>query len=107
MPDIELKLKWRRTWDDHDNDFSAFDERYKGGEVGRFYLHDSGPTKGQWFWYLTAYGRDLKRPGLDRGYVDSAREAGACVDPFRVHCVAPASDCSTFRIFVAIGIRKP
>ena len=80
VADADLNLKWRKTWDDVENDFSAFDPRYTLGEVGRIYQHGAGPTKGQWFWSLTASGAKLKRPAHDRGYANSAREAGALVE---------------------------
>lgn len=78
---IGLKLKWKKTWHDHDNDFVAIDKRMKGGTVGRIYNFENGPTAGKWFWTLTAHGRGLASfKGLSRGYADSAREAGAEVE---------------------------
>lgn len=78
---IELKLKWAKTWDDVENDFVAIDRRARGGTVGRIYAFDSGPTKGKWFWSLTVHGKGLAPlEGLDRGYANSAREAGAEVE---------------------------
>lgn len=53
----------------------------KGGAGGRIYLFVNGPTMGKWFWTVTAIGKGLAAPnGDDRGYADSAREAGAEVE---------------------------
>ncbi|WP_137935327.1 hypothetical protein [Mesorhizobium comanense] len=80
MP-TDLKLKWAKTWIDHENDFVAIDRRMKGGTVGRIYTFENGPTKGKWFWTLTAHGKGLAAAeGQTRGYAESAREAGAEVE---------------------------
>ncbi|WP_281435957.1 hypothetical protein [Oricola nitratireducens] len=35
--DIELKLRWRRTWSERDNDFACAAPEHRGS-VGRIYL---------------------------------------------------------------------
>jgi hypothetical protein len=81
LPDPDLKLKWRHTWPDADNDFVAIDRRMAhDGIVGRIYIFTDGPSKHQWFWSLTASGRMVRRPSEDRGYCNSPREAAAKVE---------------------------
>lgn len=78
---IDLKLKWATTWTDKENDFVAMDRRMKGGVVGRIYHFSEGPTKGKWFWSLTAAGKQLAPvEGQSRGHAYSAKEAAADVE---------------------------
>jgi hypothetical protein len=78
--DIELRLKWRHTWDDREDDFSAIAPSYSGC-VGRIYLNSGGPTDGLWFWSLTASGSDISRNvGKLSGYESSARLAARAVE---------------------------
>jgi hypothetical protein len=45
LPDPDLKLKWRHTWPDADNDFVAIETRMAhGGIVGRIYIFTAGPS---------------------------------------------------------------
>jgi hypothetical protein len=50
---ILLRLKWRKTWADEENDFVAVGP--DGGTIGRIYLRDTGGLlKGQWSWFYGA-----------------------------------------------------
>ena len=88
----DIKLKWRRTWSEIDNDFVAIDKRMKDGIVGRIYLFTDGPSKNQWFWALTASGRMIKLPSEDRGYCKYPREAAAKVEAAWFKSVAHLPD---------------
>ena len=77
---IPLRLRWRQTWLDRENDFAAEATAYKGS-VGRIYQHDHGPTAGKWFWAFNAFGDDISRNiGAVSGYADSARLAAKAVE---------------------------
>ena len=77
--EIELRLKWHKTWEDRENDFAAEAPAY--GLVGRIYVYTSGPSKGRWIWSLTAHGGDVSRNiGKLSGYAESAREAAKEVE---------------------------
>lgn len=81
MAEPQLRLRWRKTWPDVEGDFVALDRRMCGETVGRVYQHSSGGMlKGQWFWSLTAYGRDIVRPAECQGYEPTTREAAAKVE---------------------------
>lgn len=59
--EIELRLRWKHTWDDKENDFVAEVDGY-AGSVGRIYRHDSGGyLKGNWFWAMNAHGPEISR----------------------------------------------
>lgn len=77
---LPLLLKWRQTWPDKEADYTALADGY-GGNVGRIYLHDSGPLQGHWFWSLTAHGPQISR-NLDKlhGEAPSARAAAHMVE---------------------------
>lgn len=77
--EIELRLKWRHTWPDREDDFCAEAPTFDGS-VGRIYRHDSGPSKGQWFWAFQAHGYDISRTGDLSGYEPSARQAAKRVE---------------------------
>ena len=47
-----LRLKWRKTSPDKENDFAAWDGALLNG---RFYLIEDGPSQGQWRWTVTAF----------------------------------------------------
>lgn len=78
---IELKLKWTKTWEDREGDFHAhspvFDQT-----VGRFYLNESGANKDSWTWSLTAAGEGVKRHdiGALNGVEPSARHAAKAIE---------------------------
>jgi hypothetical protein len=79
--EIALKLHWRHTWDDKDNDFTAEADGYQGS-VGRIYLHDSGGhLNGSWFWAMNAFGPEISR-NIEplSGYEPSPRKAAREVE---------------------------
>jgi len=79
--EIALKLRWRHTWDDKDNDYVAETDAYQGS-VGRIYLHDSGGhLNGNWFWAMNAHGPEVSR-NIEplSGYEPSPRRAAREVE---------------------------
>lgn len=72
----ELRLKWRKTWPDRENDFAAFSPRVKHG-VGRIYLHNSGPHP---FWFWTMHATVANFHGNKAGSAEDARAAAASVE---------------------------
>ena len=60
--EIELRLRWRHTWEDGGDDYvaeasgSGFD-----GPVGRIYRHEHGTKQSQWTWSMTAHGAEVSR----------------------------------------------
>ena len=78
--DIILRLKWRQTWADKENDFTAEAPTYQG-TVGRIYLHEAGPQQGQWFWSMVAHGSEVSRNvGILSGFQPSPRRAAKEVE---------------------------
>lgn len=78
--EIDLKLRWRQTWDDHENDFAAYAPTYDGS-VGRIYLHEDGPMQGKWFWAFQGFGPEISRNiGKLSGFETSARRAAREVE---------------------------
>jgi hypothetical protein len=77
VPVPELKLKWRRTWPDQDNDFVAMDDRCTGN-VGRIYRHTS--IEERWQWFLQAFIPGVPLPVDSSGLADTAREAAAALE---------------------------
>lgn len=81
--EIELKLRWRRTWPEEEEreDYVADAPTYTS--LGRIYLvvAQAESINGRWFWSLTAHGNEISRNVGDlTGYEDSAREAAARVE---------------------------
>lgn len=75
--EIHLRLKWRRTWDDRENDFCGYD-RNSGKRAGRIYLRSTGGfLNGQWSWFF----------GGSTGTEPTAREAAKVIEDlwFRYH----------------------
>jgi hypothetical protein len=70
IPDTAFRLRWRQTWPDHPDDFTA---RADGGYC-RVYRMTGGPQDGRWFW-VAARSRTL---GTD--FADTAREAAIKAD---------------------------
>jgi len=67
-PGIELRLKWRRTWQDKEHDFTAETER---GYSTRIYWRSTGsPETAGWFW--ASY--------TSSGTAPTAREAAKAVE---------------------------
>lgn len=77
---IPLRLRWRQTWPERENDFVAETGDYQAS-IGRIYLYDSGPQQGLWFWAFQAFGDDVSRNiGKLTGVEPSAREAAREVE---------------------------
>lgn len=78
---IELRLKWRQTWPDRENDFVAGTEAYQG-PIGRIALEDGGGDKrGWWSWAFQARGPEIRlSSGTRSGYQPTAREAAREVE---------------------------
>lgn len=76
---IALSLKWRKTWDDKENDFVA-EAPGLSGSVGRIFMMDGGSSdlRGQWYWTMNAM---LDRVVFsDSGHEPTAREAAREVE---------------------------
>ncbi|MER9628918.1 hypothetical protein [Mesorhizobium sp. M0296] len=75
MSEIELKLRWKRTWDDRPDDFSAFAEEQG---VGRIYKMAGGPQGHRWYWTMNAM---IGHTGFSHaGFEDTPREAAREVE---------------------------
>lgn len=78
--EITLRLKWRQTWTDRENDYVAETPTYNGS-IGRIYLYEAGPQQGQWFWAMNAHDPHISRNiGALSGCETSARRAGKAVE---------------------------
>jgi hypothetical protein len=82
--EIKLKLRWRHTWSDKDDDFVA--ELPAGcaysGTVGRIYKHFKPGGEGYyWLWAMNAWGHGILRvAGKLDGYEDTPRMAAKQVE---------------------------
>jgi hypothetical protein len=78
---IELKLKWKKTWEERENDFVASSPVFEAS-VGRIQLVEHGPQKNGWSWALTAAGEQIRREGIGAltGFEPSPREAARAVE---------------------------
>jgi hypothetical protein len=78
--DIELRLRWRHTWEDKDKDFVAEAPGYDG-TVARIYQHlKPGSLDHDWFWAMNAHGYEISRAGKTSGYEDSPRRAARAAE---------------------------
>lgn len=77
--EITLKLRWRSTWPNVENDFAAEAPGYPD-TMGRIILQEAGPTQGQWLWSMTGHGVDVSRAGQCSGYEPSPRKAPKAVE---------------------------
>ena len=83
-----LQFKWRKTWEDRENDFSGFD-----GErtIGRFYLKFV-PGGDKWFWSMQADGTDINRDAVTlAGIADTAREAASLIEGNYLRALRPSA----------------
>lgn len=79
-PKIELRLKWRKTWPDREQDFVGLDE-LSGTKVGRIYVSVAGDTTGSWLWHYQASLPGLPWSSLNRGGVEeTARRAAKAIE---------------------------
>lgn len=88
--DIELKLKWRKTWDDAEDDFVAVGVPGVHGDIGRIYLVRGGPQNARWTWGINA-----RLPELflsDSGSEATAREAAKRVEDLWFEYGQPEAD---------------
>jgi hypothetical protein len=79
---IVLRLKWRKTWEDREDDFVAQAPSYNGS-VGRIYFvpEHHGPKVESWYWAFQAFGDDISRNiGNLHGHADTARLAAQAVE---------------------------
>lgn len=78
---IELKLKWKKTWPDRENDFVGHTPNFDH-PVGRIQLIEHGPQQNSWSWSLTAPGEYVRREGIGAltGVEPSPREAAKAVE---------------------------
>lgn len=78
--EIELKLRWRHTWEEKDNDFVAEAPGYPD-TVGRIYESIvPGGTGTHWFWSMNAHGAFISRAGKNSGYEATPRQAAQQVE---------------------------
>jgi hypothetical protein len=76
MGNHEHALRWRLTWDEKENDYTASAPTY-AGPVGRVYLNQDG----SWCWSMNADGWEISRNiGRLYGCAATAREAAAEVE---------------------------
>lgn len=80
--EIVLKLHWRHTWDDKEDDFTAEFDGYGDGPVGRIYKEPRpGSTDVHWFWAMNAFGTEVSRNISPlSGYEPSPRRAAREVE---------------------------
>lgn len=72
---IPLRLKWRKTWPDLDDDFCV-DAPVGGATIGRVMMTVGGPKNGQWQWTYQAAIKGLPWQGLEHsGFRPNPREA--------------------------------
>lgn len=78
---IELKLRWKKTWPDRENDFVGHAPNFEAS-VGRIQLAEHGPQQNSWSWSLTAAGEHVRREGIGAltGVEPSPREAARAVE---------------------------
>lgn len=84
-PQVPLRLEWRLTWSDAEDDFSAVADGYEGF-VGRIYK-DGGQSEA-WAWSMTAHGYDIARVGELHGCEADARDAAHMVEAAWFRAVA-------------------
>ncbi len=84
--EIKLRLKWRKTWEDREDDFVANAPNFPGN-VGRFHKHIAS-SDGGWSWSFQAMDLPVARGSLGEtsGIEPSAREAAKRIEDiwFRV-----------------------
>ncbi|HHV69157.1 MAG TPA: hypothetical protein GXX48_16125 [Ochrobactrum intermedium] len=78
--EIKLRLKWRKTWEDREDDFIASAPNFPGN-VGRFHKH-VGSSDGGWNWSFQAMDLPVARASLGEtsGIETSAREAAKKIE---------------------------
>lgn len=78
---IELKLKWKKTWEERENDYVARSPVFEAS-VGRIQLVEHGPQNNGWSWSLTAAGEHIRREGIGAltGFEISPRVAARAVE---------------------------
>lgn len=78
---IELKLRWKKTWPDREQDFVAHAPNFEE-PVGRIQLVEHGPQQNSWSWSLTAAGEHIRREGIGAltGSEPAPREAARAVE---------------------------
>lgn len=87
---ITLRLKWKHTWPDMDEDFVAHAPGYNLG-IGRIYRLGGGPRGGEWFWSMTAFGNGIRHEGTLSGVEATPREAARRVEQAWFAASSPAS----------------
>ncbi|CAM5598653.1 hypothetical protein MAUB1S_10123 [Mycolicibacterium aubagnense] len=88
--EIELKLKWRKTWDNVEDDFVAVGVPGVHGDIGRIYKHAGGPQNARWSW--SVYARLPTLMLSDGGTEDTAREAAKKVEDLWFEYGQPEAD---------------
>ncbi|MBX3580856.1 MAG: hypothetical protein KF810_03030 [Rhizobiaceae bacterium] len=77
---IELRLKWRRTWPDRENDFVGVDP-ISGKTIGRFHVSSAGNDAGKWIWLYQASFPGLPWAEIHRsGFEATPREAAKAIE---------------------------
>jgi len=84
----EPRLCWRKTWDDHADDFCVHSP-LPGATIGRIMLVIGGPKNGQWQWTYQAAIQGLPWEGLEHsGFRETPREAAAVVEEMWFKAIA-------------------
>lgn len=78
MSEYQPRYRWRPTWQEKPDDFSAYDPggitiRGTPVTIGRFYLHQCAEGM-RWYWHMQAGDNGRERVNLS-GLSDTAREA--------------------------------
>jgi hypothetical protein len=91
LPDdqIQLRLKWRRTWKDTEDDFCCEDPERGVTSIGRFYYSLGGQIGKGWLWTVYAAVPHFDGStwnGGGSGVADTPRQAAKCIedDWFRI-----------------------
>ncbi len=79
--DIHLRLRWRHTWADREDDYAAEAPGYPGS-VARIYraLIGGQSVEAHWFWSMTAHEGEVSRGGTTSGYEPTARRAAKAAE---------------------------
>jgi len=78
--EIELRLKWRHTWPDREQDFVAEAPGYSGSVCRIYESLKAGSTATHWFWAMNAHGYEISRAGRTSGYEATARQAARAAE---------------------------
>lgn len=76
--EITLRLRWRQTWPDRDDDYAAIVDGHDG-PVCRIF-RTAAPGDGAWCWAMVAEAYDISRAGTTSGFERSPRRAARAAE---------------------------